>query len=303
MYPASRATLLELRRARIPLSDVLHGAIEASRPFLERRGQTLEVPVMPPDVHVDGDLVRLTQVFTNLLTNAAKFSDGGSTIRLFAAREGDVVRIGVADSGIGIAADELSCIFDKFYQSPRRGDRFIGGLGIGLALVRRLVELHGGTVEARSAGLGQGSEFIVRLPLTTSLRADSMPAPVSSLLERSGKRILIVDDNADSADSLGRLLERMGHEAVTAYDGQSALERARTYPADVIFLDLGMPGLDGFEVCRRLREQPATKQASIVALTGWGREEDRERTRDAGFDSHMLKPVDEATLARVLDHR
>jgi CheY-like chemotaxis protein len=157
-------------------------------------------------------------------------------------------------------------------------------------------------VEARSAGLGKGSEFVVRLPVKTSLRTDSLPAPVSKLLDSSGKRVLIVDDNADSADSLGRLIERMGHEAVTAYDGNSALERARTFPADVIFLDLCMPGLDGFEVCRQLRQQPVAKRPSIVALTGWSREEDRERTRDAGFDSHIVKPIDEVTLARVLDH-
>ena len=292
---------LELRRARIALSDVLNRAVEASRPLLERREQKVEVTITPEDVHVDGDLVRLTQVFTNLLTNAAKFSDSATTISVCAVRDGDEVRVGIADTGIGIAAEELSRIFDKFYQSPGRGDRFIGGLGIGLALVRRLVELHGGTVEARSGGLGHGSEFIVRLPVKTSLLADSVQAPVSALLERSGKRILVVDDNADNADSLGRLLERMGYEAATAYDGHSALERARTFEADVIFLDLGMPGLDGFEVCRRLREQPAAKRPSIVALTGWSREEDRERTRDAGFDSHLVKPVDSATLARVLE--
>ena len=303
LLDVSRITrdMLELRRARIALSDVLNGAVEASRPLLERRKEKLEVSITPEDVYIDGDLVRLTQVFTNLLSNAAKFSNIAGTIRLSVVRDGDDVRISVTDSGIGIAGDELSRIFDKFYQSPQRGNRFIGGLGIGLALVRRLVELHGGTVEAHSAGLGQGSDFVVRLPVKTSLRADSVPAPISKLFERSGKRVLIIDDNEDSADSLGRLLEHMGHEAVTAYDGQSALERARTFPADVIFLDLAMPGLDGFEICRRLREQPAPKRPSIVALTGWGREEDRERTREAGFDSHVVKPVDEATLARVLD--
>jgi two-component system CheB/CheR fusion protein len=304
LLDVSRITrdMLELRRTRVALADVLNRAVEASRPLLERREQKLEVTLTPEDVHIDGDLVRLTQVFTNLLTNAAKFSESASTIRLSAVRDGDDVRVGVLDSGIGIAAEELSRIFDKFYQSPRRGDHFVGGLGIGLALVRRLVELHGGTVEARSAGLGQGSEFIVRLPIKTALRSQSVPAQVSQLLERSGKRVLIVDDNADSADSLGRLLERMGHEAVTEYDGEAALERAKTYAADVIFLDLGMPGLDGFEVCRRLREQPAPKRPSIVALTGWSREEDRERSRDAGFDSHVVKPIDEATIERVLGY-
>ncbi|HEY8520571.1 MAG TPA: PAS domain S-box protein [Gammaproteobacteria bacterium] len=290
---------LELRKERVAMADVINGAVEASRPMLERCEQTLVVALPDEAIYVDGDPVRLTQVFTNLLTNAAKFTEGAGTVEVQAAREGDRVRVSVRDTGIGIDSDELERIFEKFYQSPRHGNRFAGGLGVGLSLVQRIVELHGGTVEARSAGVGRGSELIVRLPVAASLAA-AHGAPAAQPARTGVKRIMIVDDNADGADSLARLLELMGHETVTAYDGASALALTKSFPADMILLDLGMPGIDGFEVCRRLREQPGPAR-TIVALTGWGREQDLARTKQAGFDAHLVKPVDRAALARLIE--
>ena len=294
---------LELRKGTVEISDGIRSAVEASRPTIESCGQTLLVAPLPENIYVDGDLVRLTQVLTNLLTNAAKFSQGEGAIRLCAKRDGGHVAISIADSGIGITKDELPRVFDRFYQGQRHGARFLGGLGIGLSLVRRLVELHGGTVEAHSEGSGRGSEFVVRLPIIAAPAADS-PGPIEATLEHvtgTRKRVLIVDDNADGANSLGRLLEFLGHETAMEYDGHAALERAEAFAADVILLDLGMPGLDGFEICRRLRASDSPRHPRIVAMTGWGREGDRTRTAAAGFDAHLVKPVDLAALARLLE--
>ncbi|HEU4618184.1 MAG TPA: PAS domain S-box protein [Gammaproteobacteria bacterium] len=304
---------LELRKERVELEDIVTGAIEASRPTLDRCEQTLTTRLPEEPVSLHGDVVRLTQVLTNLLTNAAKFTDAPGSIELVARVDGGDVVIGVVDEGVGIASDELSRVFDKFYQSPRRGKRFLGGLGIGLSLVQRLVELHGGSVEARSAGLGHGSEFIVRLPLAPGV-SEALPAkaPADAQAPASeapaaeqrraprGVRVMIVDDNVDGADALGRLLAVMGHETVTEYDGQSALRRAAEFPADIILLDLGMPGMDGFEVCRRLRDQFPRERPRIVALTGWGRKEDLARTAEAGFDAHLVKPVGRKVLESLL---
>jgi PAS domain S-box-containing protein len=293
---------LELRNETVEIAAVIRSAAEASRPMIEGCGQTLLVAPLPESIYVDGDPVRLTQVLTNLLTNAAKFSQGAGAIRLRADRDGDQVVISVADSGIGITPEELARVFDRFYQSERPGARSRGGLGIGLALVRRLVELHGGAVEARSEGLGCGSEFVVKLPITAA-PASRSPTSTGTPSERAAgtrKRILIVDDNADGADSLGRLLAFLGHETAMVYDGQAALDRAAAFAPDVVLLDLGMPGVDGFEACRRLRAVDSAHRPRIVAMTGWGREEDRARTAAAGFDGHFVKPVDLAALARLL---
>lgn len=291
---------LELRRERIRLGDALRGAIEASRPTVERFEQRLVVAATADEVEIDGDLVRLTQVFTNLLTNAAKFTEGAGTVRISAEREHAGVAVRVTDTGIGMAADELPRVFDKFYQIRRRGKHVRGGLGIGLSLVQRLVELHGGTVEASSPGPGRGSEFVVRLPVATRPAAPPQDSPLPAKGEKPRRKVLIVDDNVDGADSLCRLLELMGHEAVTEYDGQAALERAREFSPDLVLLDLGMPGLDGYEVCKRLRAKSGTHPPVIAAMTGWGRPEDRERTRLAGFDAHIVKPVDVDLLADLL---
>jgi PAS domain S-box-containing protein len=296
---------LELRKQPVEISDVIRSAVEAGRPMIEGSGQTLLVAPNSENIYVDGDLVRLTQVLTNLLTNAAKFSQGSGTIRLSVEVDRGQVAISIADSGIGITKDELPRVFDRFYQSGRRGARAHGGLGIGLSLVRRLVELHGGTVEARSEGAGLGSEFVVRLPITAAPAAGSSASTAATPEHAAGigKKILIVDDNADGANSLGRLLELLGHEPMMAYDGHAALERAKAFSADVVLLDLGMPGLDGFEICRRLRASRSSRQPRIVAMTGWGRAEDRARTAAAGFDGHLVKPVDLAALTRLLEER
>jgi two-component system CheB/CheR fusion protein len=293
---------LELRTARVELEDVINGAIEASRPMLERCEQTLTTELPEAPVQLEGDHVRLTQVFTNLLTNAAKFTESAGTIRLKAAVDGDGVTVSVTDSGVGIASEELSRVFDKFYQSPKRGTRFLGGLGIGLSLVQRLVELHGGRIEARSAGLGHGSEFVVRLPLARLEVQGQGSAQAGPVLERPrrGLRILIVDDNVDGADAFGRLLALMGHDTVMEYDGQSAIKREAEIAPHDVFNDLGMPGKDGFEVCRRLREQSLVRRPRTIALTGWGRKEDLARTAEAGFDAHLVKPVDREVLKRLL---
>ena len=293
---------LELRKETVEISDVIRSAVEASRPTIESCGQTLLVAPLPERIYVDGDPVRLIQVLTNLLTNAAKFSQGAGAIRLRARRDGGEVAISIADSGIGITPEELARVFDRFYQSRRGSARFLGGLGIGLSLVRRLVLLHGGSVEAHSEGPGRGSEFVVKLPITAAPAADSRVTE-GTLEHAAGnrKRVLIVDDNADGADSLGRLLAILGHETAMEYDGQAALERVGAFAADVVLLDLGMPGLDGFEICRRLRASDSPHRPRIVAMTGWGREEDRARTAAAGFDAHLVKPVDLAALARLLE--
>ncbi|HVJ30886.1 MAG TPA: PAS domain S-box protein, partial [Gammaproteobacteria bacterium] len=271
---------LELRKENVEIGDVIRSAVEASRPMIEASGQTLLVAPLSEPIYVDGDLVRLTQVLTNLLTNAAKFALGEGVIRLSAARDRDQVVVSVADSGIGITKDELSRVFDRFYQSKRRSARFLGGLGIGLSLVRRLVELHGGTVEALSEGPDRGSEFVVRLPVAALAAAEVAGLTHAALEQAPGarKRVLIVDDNADGANSLGSLLAFLGHDTAMEYDGQAALDRAEAFAADVILLDLGMPGLDGFEICRRLRASDLPRPPLIVAMTGWGREEDRART-------------------------
>jgi PAS domain S-box-containing protein len=294
---------LELRKETVEISDVIRSAVEASRPMIESCGQALLIAPLPASIYVHGDLVRLTQVLTNLLTNAAKFSQGAGAIRLSVERDCSCVSIRIADSGIGITKDELSRVFDRFYQSQRRGARFLGGLGIGLSLVRRLVELHGGTVEAQSEGPGRGSEFVVRLPITAAPAADSRGSTHATLKHATGvrKRVLIVDDNADGANSLGRLLALLGYETAMEYDGQAALDRAEVFAADLVLLDLGMPGLDGFEICRRLRASDSPHRPRIVALTGWGREGDLARTAAAGFDAHLVKPVDLAALARLLE--
>jgi PAS domain S-box-containing protein len=295
---------LELRKTTLAVTDLIGHAIEASRPMVADRKQELIVGPLPERAYVIGDLVRLTQVLTNLLTNAAKFTEGPGTIRLDAAREGGAIRISVADTGIGIAKDELARVFDKFYQSPGRGDRFLGGLGIGLSLVRQLVELHGGSVEAHSGGLGRGSEFIVRLPMVDAPGTRESGAPARGPLEGAAgvpKRILIVDDNADSADSLARLLALMGHETAIEYDGSSAVERARAFAPDVVLVDLNMPEVDGFEVCRRLRAETPVRPPRIIAITGWGRAEDRARTGAVGFDAHFVKPLDLGALTRLLE--
>ena len=294
---------LELRKERVDLVAAVEIALETSRPVIEASRHELTVALPSEPVHLDADPLRLAQVFANLLNNAAKYTEQGGRIELSAERCGGEVVVSVTDSGIGIgiAAETLPHVFEIFSQATPALVRAQGGLGVGLSLVKGLVELHGGSTEVRSDGPGRGSTFAVRLPLAPETATDETihPLPHDEAVPTEF-RILIVDDNRDSADSLARLLEVMGNEVGTAYDGEEAVDAARTLRPDVVLLDIGMPKLNGYEVCRRIREQPSGRGMFLIALTGWGREEDRQRTKEAGFDAHMVKPVDAAALMRVL---
>jgi signal transduction histidine kinase len=294
---------LELRTEAIELARVLEAALETSRPAIEAGGHRLTVTVPPEPIHVMADPIRLAQVFANLLNNAARYTEDGGRIDLTAGRDGNEVIVSVSDSGIGIAADVLPRIFDIFAQAKPDLVSSQGGLGIGLSLVKGVVDLHGGTVEARSAGPGQGSEFTVRLPMAAATLLPQPPPARDSAQQRPTMRyrVLVVDDNPDGADTLAMLLQVMGHDVDTAYDGEHAIETAERMRPDVILLDIGMPKLDGYETCRRIRERPWAKAVFVVALTGWGQEEDRRRTEAVGFDRHMIKPVDPAALTSLLD--
>jgi len=247
--------------------------------------------------------MRLTQVISNLLTNSAKYTEANGTIRLSARREGPQAVLSVVDNGIGIASDMLPHIFELFVQADQSSTKTQGGLGIGLTLVKNLVELHGGSVDAHSAGLGAGSEFVVRLPLTvipSENRQICEPKITSPSLSPSGLKLLVVDDNEDAARSLAMLLQFKGHEVRVAYSGAEALELVKSYIPDLAFLDLGMPDMDGYEVARRLRKIPELKNTILAALTGWGQTTDRRRTADAGFHHHLVKPPEADVLDRLL---
>jgi PAS domain S-box-containing protein len=290
---------LELRKDFVQLSAVINSAVEASRPLIEEMGHELAVTLPMQPVVLVADLARLAQVFMNLLTNAAKYTDRQGQIWLTAEQQGSDVVVSVKDTGIGIDADQLSSIFGMFAQVDRSLEKAQGGLGIGLTLVRRLVEMHGGTVEARSDGLGQGSVFLVRLPVVEAVGSQTAsgdePAPLQSSL-----RILIVDDNQDGADSLAMMLQVLGNETRTAYDGQQGIEVAEEFRPDVILLDLRLPKLNGYEACGRIREQPWAKGVVLIAVTGWGQEDDHRRSHEAGFDYHLVKPVDPQALMKLL---
>ncbi|HVY05612.1 MAG TPA: ATP-binding protein [Burkholderiales bacterium] len=293
---------VDLRRSRILLQDVVQGAVEISRPVIDQNGHELAIALSPEPVYLLADLARLIQVLMNLLINAAKYTPAGGRIELIAGREhGDAV-MRVRDNGMGILPSMLPRLFEMFFQADSSMERSQGGLGIGLSLVKSVVELHGGTVEARSAGLGQGAEFIVRIP-ATGATAGPAPGPTKSdigLAASAKRRVLVVDDNRDSAESLAIYLQLGGHEVHTAYDGEEALEHADSFRPEVILLDIGMPKLNGYEVCRRLRKEEWGRSMLIVAQTGWGQEEDKRRTREAGFDEHLVKPVDPTYVARIV---
>jgi CheY-like chemotaxis protein len=251
---------------------------------------------------LDADAVRLTQVFANLLNNAARYTSPGGQIWLHAYEEENMAIVSVRDNGIGISPQMLPRVFDIFSQEREAASQRQGGLGIGLTLVANLVRMHGGSVEARSAGLGLGSEFIVRLPLMPKMaQAEEQGASGGGAIEDGAQRVLVVDDNRDAAETLSMLLEFMGSKEVrVAHDGPAALAAMETFRPDVVLLDIGMPGMDGNEVARRIREQPRYAGTRLVALTGWGQEEDRKRTHESGFDHHLTKPVDIAALQSLL---
>jgi signal transduction histidine kinase/ActR/RegA family two-component response regulator len=289
---------LELRRAQIDLREVLRSAVETSQPAIDSAGLELRIELPNEPVWLDGDLTRLAQVMSNLLNNAARYTDRGGTVTLAAERQGSDAVVAVRDTGVGIPTDMLSRVFEMFTQVDRSGERGKGGLGIGLTLVKRLTEMHGGTVEARSAGPGQGSEFIVRLPVAL----DGAPPPGAGTGVRSGPslRVVVVDDNPDMVASLATLLRLLGHVVREAFDGQEAVEAALAFRPDVVLMDIGLPKLSGYEAAERLRADPVTRGATLIATTGWSQEEDRERSRQAGFDHHLIKPVDPAELIGLL---
>jgi CheY-like chemotaxis protein/two-component sensor histidine kinase len=295
---------IELRRERVELATVVARAVETVQPLVDAQGHDLSVRLPNDSLLLDADPVRLAQVVGNLLTNAAKYTEPNGRIWLTAEREGDEAVLRVWDNGIGISPNMLPRIFDLFVQVDHASTKAQGGLGIGLTLVKNLVQMHSGTVEARSDGLGRGSEFVVRLPISvkgleqfhdreTGQQPQQPPTP-------SGHRLLIVDDNQDAANSLAMLLKLQGHEVQVAHNGPAALEITKGYAPDVVFLDIGMPGMDGYEVARRLRQQPGLENVVLAALTGWGQKEDRRRTAEAGFNHHLVKPPEPKVVEDLL---
>jgi signal transduction histidine kinase len=301
---------IELRRQRLELASVALRGLETSSPLLEQRRQKVDFSVPVENLLVDADPDRLAQVISNLITNASKYSEPGSNIAISAERVDRSVHLRVVDNGIGIAPEMLDRIFDLFVQQPQALDRSKGGLGLGLTIVRSLIELHGGTVQARSQGLGHGSEFTVALPLAVPDQAlEDAPA---AQLPRSirtvhaptvdGRRVLIVDDNGDAAQSIAEVLTELGHEVHVAHDGPTALALASRFRPDVCLLDIGLPVMDGYELARRLRDsQHLAAGARIIALTGYGQDADRQRSTEAGFTAHVVKPVDLDVLTRVVN--
>jgi PAS domain S-box-containing protein len=291
---------IELQKERVNLATALHHALETTRPLLEHAGHRLEVELPASPVVVEADPTRLEQIFANLLNNATKYTEPGGTLSVRAEVHGEQVWVRVRDSGIGIPPEQLSEVFEMFSQVGRAQHRTGGGLGIGLNIVRRLTEMHGGSVTAESAGPGHGSEFTVRLPVVsagTALAPQPEQPPVSAA---PGLRVLVTDDNVDAAYSMAAMLEIMGHEVEMAHDGLQALEQLSVFHPDVLLLDIGMPNLNGYETCRRLRQLPEGETIHVIALTGWGQEEDQRRSREAGFDQHLVKPVEPAVLERLL---
>jgi signal transduction histidine kinase len=290
-----------LRRERVEVAEIVRQAVETSRPLIEERGHELRVRCCEQPLFVDGDAARLAQVFCNLLNNAAKYTERGGRVALTVERQGGDAVVSVRDTGVGIPAAMLPKVFDLFTQADRSLEKSQGGLGIGLSLVKGLVEKHGGSAEARSEGPGRGSEFVVRLPLVLPPagrdRDKNDDGPAAAALRR---RVLVVDDNRDAATTLAMLLSMMGHQTRTAHDGLEALAAAEAFRADVILLDIGMPKLNGNDVARRLRQEPWGRDVTLVALTGWGQEDDRRRSLEAGFNFHLVKPIDPAELEKLL---
>jgi PAS domain S-box-containing protein len=304
LLDVSRVTTgkLELRRERLELRAVIAAALETSRPLIEQEGHDLVVVVPDAPIFVDGDPIRMAQVVSNLLNNSAKYTRRGGHIRVSVSLDEAVAVLTVADDGIGIPRAMLEAVFGMFTQVDRTLEKTTGGLGIGLSLVKGLVEMHGGTIEARSEGEGRGSEFAIRLPVAAFVVSESEPSDAqANRVEPSGsRRILIVDDNVDSADSLGQFLAMMGNEVRTAYDGAAGVEAARAFQPCVVLCDIGMPKVNGYDTARSIRAEAWAKNTVLVALTGWSQEDDLQMSADAGFDHHLVKPVEAAALMKLL---
>lgn len=291
---------IELRKESVALDAVLRAALETSEPALAEKEHALSLRIPEVPLFVHADPTRLAQVFANLLNNAAKYTPRGGRIEVRIEGEGEEARVSVRDDGAGIAPGMLPLVFEMFTQVDQPWNRSHGGLGIGLSIVKRLVEMHGGTVAAHSAGADCGSEFVVRLPLQAAVPEIVAAQAVAEGESSARRRVLVADDNVDAAESLAALLEILGHEVRTAHDGASAIELAESFRPDLILLDIGMPDLNGYEVCRRIRERPWGRDVFLIALTGWGQEDDRRRSLASGFDQHLVKPLDPAALEKAL---
>jgi CheY-like chemotaxis protein/anti-sigma regulatory factor (Ser/Thr protein kinase) len=283
----------------VELAAVVRNALETSDPLIKSARHHLEVSLPSEAIWLEGDRVRLAQILSNLLNNAAKYTPPGGRIEVSARRDGGEALVSVRDTGQGIPAASLSRIFEMFSRGTGPGELEQGGLGIGLALSRRLAEMHGGTIEAHSEGEGRGSEFVVRLPLVAAPALTASPA-ASGSAALPPVRVLVVDDNQDSAASLGMLLGTLGAEVTVAHDGPSALDVYGVFQPAVVLLDIGLPGMDGYEVARELRERDPARRTTLVALTGWGQDDDRARARRAGFEHHLVKPAEIAVLEDLI---
>jgi CheY-like chemotaxis protein len=298
---------IDLRKAPLDLTQVARQAAETSMPHLNARHHQFELVLPAEPVWIDGDASRLVQVVVNLLNNSAKYTEPGGRVRLVVEREEQNAVVRVVDNGIGIPPDKLAHVFELFTQGDWSSNYSQGGMGIGLALVRRLLELHGGTITAASAGLGQGSEFVVRLPALPAQSFDRARALEDGSRHKAAEfaqlgryRILVVDDNVDVARCLNMLLSRDGHDVRVAHDGLSALDAAVAFQPEVVLLDIGLPRMNGYDVAQRLRQQRGFEEAFLVALTGYGQDDDRQRSNEAGFDAHFVKPMDLNSLREVL---
>jgi CheY-like chemotaxis protein/two-component sensor histidine kinase len=294
---------LELRRSQVELADVVRNAVEATKPAMDQAGHQFHLRLPAGRLRLDVDANRMTQVITNLLHNAAKYTPPKGRIELTAEHLGGEVTIAVSDTGIGIPAAKIDSVFEMFTQIHEGGEHGRTGLGIGLTLVKRLVEMHGGSVAVQSGGPNLGTTFQVRLPAAPNSSADVARAPQECIDPPTAdmRRVLVVDDNVDILDSLGRLVATMGHDVRRAQDGLEAIEICRTFQPHIVLMDLGMPRLDGLEAARRMRQEPWGKELALVAISGWGQDSDRQRTAEAGFDRHLVKPITIISLREVLE--
>jgi CheY-like chemotaxis protein len=290
---------IALKQGQLDLNEVIGEAVEISRPLISQRSHRLYIKLEEGLLPIEGDRERIIQVIGNLLSNAARYTEPGGTIHVLTeTRQGEAL-LRVRDTGAGIPDEMREEIFEMFTQAPAQGRSGSHGLGIGLAISRQLIHLHGGAIEVYSEGAGRGSEFTMRLPLGT-FALNLAPAPEAVDEPRRGRRVLVVDDNVDAADSLGMLLSLQGHATEVVHDGMAALDTLGAFEPEIVLLDIGMPVMDGYEVARRIRRQPGGDRILLVAVTGWGQEGDKGRAREAGFDEHVTKPVDSEALQRLI---
>jgi PAS domain S-box-containing protein len=291
---------ITLQKEHITLESLLHNAVETSRPVIDSFGHYLKVDLPPEPVYIDGDMVRLSQVFSNLLNNAAKYTKRGGKISVSGRKEGDNVVIHVTDNGIGIPPKMMPRVFDMFLQVDSTIERSQSGLGIGLTLVKKLVEMHGGHVEAFSEGEDKGSDFVVTIPASPVQVAEESNNNDDPEIKPSGARVLVIDDNVDSARTLGWMLELQGHEVQLAFNGKDAIAEAERFQPLIVMMDIGLPGITGYELCPLIRKIPGMKDATFIAQTGWGQEKHRRQSKEAGFDHHLIKPVEINQLEQLL---